>query len=166
MTWFHGNSSGGGTISAPIPSINYYNITHSSTTSGTIPMTSTGTIQGNSIIIGSGNYSTSDCSIVYPLKSYTTATEHAITVNKSNKGESSMCETLIVLAITLLIGYIIGRGWDWRYKIVIVRSGVYEVWFKPALWPFWFDHGPCYYSIDEAKAGLNICKSHGKPVEV
>ncbi len=74
----------------------------------------------------------------------------------------------------LIVGYLVGKAnanksnggstFRWKYKIIQLRKNGFEIWFRPAWWPFLLDHGPIYYSLEEAKENLEFLKSRSKGV--
>ncbi len=74
----------------------------------------------------------------------------------------------------LTVGYLAGKAsagksnggstFRWKYKIIQIRKNGYEIWFRPAWWPFWLDHGPIYCSLEEAKESLNLFRDRSKGV--
>jgi hypothetical protein len=77
-----------------------------------------------------------------------------------------MCGHVFLIGAVLVVGYIFGKGWDWRYRIIQKRSSWFDVHYKPSWWPFWFDQGPCYGSIEEAKEGLEFFKKSSNYIQV
>jgi hypothetical protein len=80
------------------------------------------------------------------------------------------CSVFIIVGVALAFGYALGTAvgsggiFEWRYKIVHCYLGGFEVWYRPGFWPLWFDQGPIYKSVEDARHGIELFKKRGKAV--